>query len=863
MPRVAVAVLLVLILTGGRAQSPPAAPMAQRLEEAERLAWLKNWLRAEPIFVELEEYYRSQADERNALFATVSRMRGQLPRLSLLQASTDLAEILESSITKADDRLRLRVLVVKGDVDLDLDAGLAERDWTEALGLARKLGDKGWEHRATGELGIIAFLLGDTGGGASKVQSALKAARESGDVAAQVRYLTVFGSGLSYMRNHEGAARNFRDAIAIAEANPEMGFPFLTYSHMAAALVRSGQQVRAQELLRRIVDRAREIRSSGYEAEALLDLGRIAVKQKEPDEAAAYFSKAADLAESVDGHRLLASAEHELSKLASSEGRHPESLQHASVALEAAENSGDIYHLPAYFSQLAVSQLANGDVPAALTTYDRAADIIEAMLPNVASPTSKATLIGNLNDLIVGHVQLLAGKASDPVRAHRVLETARGRSLADALRAPRPHVSAEWATAQKRISRLQLQLLKARKPAVRRRLLDDLQSLEEQMSPAATAGHRPMMRFTRQPLSIRAVQAALAPSEAILEYVIADPESLCFVLTRDDFKIRRLGSAQKITELARAFDAAIRSGKDESEAAALYDAVLEPVGGVAKRQRLIIVPDGPLYRVPFDALVRGGRRLNDSVDVAYAPSATVLAILRSRPAGVGDIPFIGLGVGPERTGSGTGIQRGVYDAEISALPDLQAASEEATTIGRMFGRRAITLIGDDATESALKRRSAHRTRVLHFAAHAVTSTKYPDRSALILRPEKASSEDGLLQSREIAQMRLSADLVTLSACETGDGKVLGQEGIANLARPFLMAGAKSVVASLWTVDDEFTRAIMQEFYKQLTVDRHDKARALAEAKRAIRRKFAAQASTRLWAGFVLIGDDRGKLRRVQ
>ena len=122
---------------------------------------------------------------------------------------------------------------------------------------------------------------------------------------------------------------------------------------------------------------------------------------------------------------------------------------------------------------------------------------------------------------------------------------------------------------------------------------------------------------------------------------------------------------------------------------------------------------------------------------------------------------------------------------------------------------------DDATEAAFKNQSLSRFRVIHFAVHGLVSTKYPERSALVFRPDPDAHEDGFLQAREIVSLPIRAELVTLSACATGTGKINGEEGVASLVRPFLIAGAKSVVANLWNADDDFTRTLMKEFYTQL------------------------------------------------
>ena len=118
------------------------------------------------------------------------------------------------------------------------------------------------------------------------------------------------------------------------------------------------------------------------------------------------------------------------------------------------------------------------------------------------------------------------------------------------------------------------------------------------------------------------------------------------------------------------------------------------------------------------------------------------------------------------------------------------------------------------------------------------------------------AQSGSPQAREILGLRLNADLVTLSACETGSGKVQGQEGVSNLVRPFLAAGARAVVANLWSADDTFSLVLMKEFYRALAAGQ-DKATALQTAKRKIVKEFGPQATPKLWAGLELHGDGRG------
>src|SRR5438128_8960074 len=149
------------------------------------------------------------------------------------------------------------------------------------------------------------------------------------------------------------------------------------------------------------------------------------------------------------------------------------------------------------------------------------------------------------------------------------------------------------------------------------------------------------------------------------------------------------------------------------------------------------------------------------------------------------------------------------------LHDLPQTREEVEEIGKIAGPNAVLLLGKDATEAAFKNQPLDQFRVLHLAVHGFADTQYPERSALVLGADPKPGDDGLLQVREIIRLRLNAELTTLSACDSGVGKLQGQEGVSSLVEAFLVAGSRSVVASLWSADDTSTSAVMERFYQRL------------------------------------------------
>jgi CHAT domain-containing protein len=162
------------------------------------------------------------------------------------------------------------------------------------------------------------------------------------------------------------------------------------------------------------------------------------------------------------------------------------------------------------------------------------------------------------------------------------------------------------------------------------------------------------------------------------------------------------------------------------------------------------------------------------------------------------------------------------------------------------------LVGDAATETALKNDDLSRYEVLHLAAHGFADQKFPERAAIVLLSDVGAGEDGLLQPREIARLGLRARLVVLSACETAVGPTIGQEGVLNVARAFLVGGASSVMMTLWPVSDAISAALMRQFYDHL-VRGDDVSESLRASKRAVLDRFGPESMATI-AAFQIVGD---------
>ena len=349
-------------------------------------------------------------------------------------------------------------------------------------------------------------------------------------------------------------------------------------------------------------------------------------------------------------------------------------------------------------------------------------------------------------------------------------------------------------------------------------------------------------------------------STAILRYVTgrgAEPTTL-WVITWRRFDWVQLPASAQEDSLAPAIarlGALVESGEDprgvgRELGALLFDQAIYKLDPDIRR--LVVVPDGLLHRVPFDALVLpDGKRVIERFAVSYAPSATIAATWWSReptPPVEAALVLADPRFDPEiSTGDGGAEVFRDAIAGRGGLPRLRGSGREAGIVARYLAGATVRR-RDAASESWLKRERLTKFGVVHFATHALVDEGSVTTTALALAP--GDGEDGFLRAGELAGLQLSADLVVLSACRTAGGTLIRGEGVQGLSSPLLAAGARAVVATWWPIGDAATVSLAQAFYQSMA-DGRAAGDALREAKLAA---LARGASTREWAAFTLVGN---------
>lgn len=840
------------------------------LAEANHLSWLFNWPKAEPLYVRAEEMFKKNGDKRDEIYARVGEIRARSETMSYTDVSEVIGRELSDSVVKGDPRLRLWCLTQKGYTDIEISPALTEWDWTEARKIAKQLGETQWVERADGELGIVEFLQGESREGAKMVGEALVSAMASGDTGGEVRFLEMLGNGFNTVHRYPEALAFFDRATKVASETPDEGFPYMSFEGKAQALYGEKRYGEARGTLNHVLQVASRDKKLSQVSQIFIQLAEIDLENGQRQEAISLLEQAGKIGWDHAFYRMADQAFFELASLCIQNADLKCAESFARQGLEASRRLGDRFFLPRDLTVLADLKAREGRIADANKLYEQAEDVIDGMLVNVDEPYWSSSLAGAMSETYLHHFEL-AARTGTVAGALNILERVRGRTAA-ALLEDRVAFTDDQSPAvqelEAAVSNLQLRLMCSDSESERASLNAQLIEYERRLDWTVNGDDATRRDWLEKPASLESIQSGLHADEIALEYVLDEPHAFCVWVTKQDSGLIVLPAGRPtIQSLTQSFLNSVQTKKYDARAAEqLYSILVQPISQATNHKSWIIVPDGILYFLPFDTLRDpAGRYLARSRTISYVPALTVLSVLRTRKEnepsrlflGVGDVRYQDQGDVSSELPKPAGVEktllRGLSDTFSLPTYDLPQTRAEVLGVNKILGNRGVVLLGPHATDAAFKSEPLADFRIVHLAVHGFSDSRFPDRSGLVLGVDRTSDSNGLLQIPEIMRLHFSADLVTLSACDTGIGKVEGEEGITNLAEAFLVSGARAVVASLWSADDTITSDLMKRFYTHLAQG-EDKATALRDAKVDLLNKYGDQVSPYYWGAFVLIGD---------
>jgi CHAT domain-containing protein len=727
-----------------------------------------------------------------------------------------------------------------------------------ALALAETNRDSGRIAVVANLLGVIEMYRGNYSEALSFYERALALDKVSGFLWGEAEVVNNIGLLYQFQRNHPQAIAYLLRALELNRKLGDQSLEAESRNNLAQEYLQLGRRKDAErELLTGLaLSRRTQIRSQT--ADSLTGLARIHAGRGQRTKAAREIEEAIALARSVPDRRSIADSLAQLAFLRLDAGRPGEALTASKEAQEeasAAEDSDALWQ-----AQLAAGKaLRRLKQPSeAASAFDAAIATIEKQRARIAGPAESQPLY--FADKLEPYqesvaLSVAAGKTDE---ALRVVEQSKSRVLFDVLRSGRPDLDRALSPGERDRERslrnelvsLNIGIEKAPADSAARTKRDEKRRELEALQTTLYAEH-PELAFQRgeEPaLPAEAMSRLAAETRAVLlDFFVTRERTYLFILSPGarprvlSLPIRDADLARDTLEFRRQL--ASHDLAYGGAARALYRTLLAPAArDLAGATAVVVVPDGPLWDVPFGALQpRPGHFWIEETAISYAPSLGVLEETRrlERAREASPAPRGLLALGNPKT----------------AAPALPEAERQVREIGSLYGAgQSEILVGEEASEHRFKQ-EASAFQVLHLASHAVLDDVNPMYSHVLLAA--GGGDDGLLEARKLMELDLRAEMLVLSGCETARGQAPAGEGVTGMLWAAFVAGAPTTVASLWRVESASTSELMIEFHREWLASRgKDAPGARAQALRAAARKLIASgkyAHPFYWAGFILAG----------
>jgi tetratricopeptide (TPR) repeat protein len=785
------------------------------------------------------------------LTASVAAARSPLDEALVLEQQGKLKEARNQYHAAADafraagdQRNLAAALSSAGWISISLgDYQGAIHDAKEALHTRQDLHEDSGMGTDLNTIGAAYQYLGNYPAALEQYQEALKFDRKAGDAFGEIRRLNNIGNVHYFQGRYVTALESYQSALQLVDGNLSQGWNArarrLTTANIATLYQRLGLDEEALELYRQNSGRPEEMPASEYlqtvlnegvlyrhlgdpvkalevykTSQALFRKARYAdgeigalvnigiAKAMDLDDlhgALQAFSAALELSQRSSNNRKAVQANLYLGEVLRRVHRYKEACSHLQAALESAKISGLIEER--WKALYALGRIAEqtGSPQSALTDYREAISIIESVRAGLRTTSLRSDFLADKRDVYDSLIAFELRQAQPSVEEIlQWMERSRARTLQDRVAARSP-------------------------------LLEPCLHL---------------------------IQGHLRPDTVLIELWTGSEGSTAVWITPAASGMVRYGSQDDIQQATHRLFGALQTPEDDwkQPSRALGDIIL---ARIPLHRHVIVVQDGSL-NIPFEALTIPGSDglLIEHSDVSYLPSARLLATPDTQSRRwLWPWNRQLVAIGDPRVLSTDSL------AQKERWQPLPASSDEVRNIARIVPGRAEIHLGADARKTYLLDHHVEGVPLLHLSTHALVDPERPGRSRILLSSDSPRNADYLFQE-EVNDLDLKdVGLVTLSACDTARGKMVGGEGVQAFSQSFLAAGASATISSMWKAADEPTASFMKQVYYSLAQGK-PKAEALRAAKLSFLRSNSALASPRYWAAFVLTGDGWNPTARV-
>jgi len=780
----------------------------------------------------------------------------------------------------------------------------------QALLIFQAIGHRAGEAAALQNIGKIYFDWGEQQKALDYYNQALVMNQAIGNLSGQAFTLTSIGAVYTFLGQKQKALNYHEQALLIYQKVGNRRNEAYTLSNIAAVYSDLGDNQKALTYHERALPLFQAVGNRAGEALSLNGIGEFHSKLGEKQKALDYYKQALSIYQEVGDLYGEAYTLSNIGKVYSDLGEQDQALDYYTRALPLRQAVGDRSGEALTLSQLALLYRRQNNFTEALTHINTAIDLIEQLRSKIASDDLRMSYFASVQGYYQFQLNLLmqlhqqhpergydtqAFNTSERSRARVLLELLYESNL-DIRQGVSPDLLEDEDTLLQTLKNIETRriatlsrergntqeetdALKAEITALDKETDDTLAQLDllkvqlKADNPAYAALQYP------EPLTLSQVQQQVLDKDSLLlQYAIGEDRSYLWAVTPTEMTVHTLPGAAELAEAIEPFYSTLETSGNTEDAIAetaknLSDIILAPVADKLPGKRLIVVADGELHAIPFAALSEPGKAdytpLIAQHEIVNLPSASAIAISRQQVAGrtpapktlavladpvyTSDDPRLGTGSAPSEVP--IEIQRNLREFDLRSVARLPYTRQEADTLLALVPANQRTAVFDfDADYNWATQAQLNQYRYIHFATHGFANPSQPELSGILLslvNPQGSKRDNGILRLHDIFNLDLPAELVVLSACQTGLGTDTNGEGLVGLTRGLMYAGTPRVLVSLWNVNDEKTSILMSKFYRGILEGGLTPAAALRQAQIQMWQEYQ---DPNLWAAFVLQGE---------
>ncbi|MDY6786266.1 MAG: CHAT domain-containing protein [Cyanobacteriota bacterium] len=782
--------------------------------------------------------------------------------------------------------------------------------YTQVLQLYRETGDRHSQASILMSLGQIKSTWGEYQNALDDYDQALKLWREVEYRTGEAATLNNIGFVYSDLGDSNPALNYYQKALDLVENLGNPANIAATLNNIGRAHSDSGQLEKSLETYNQALALWQEAKNTNGQASTLNNIGFVYASNQQWGQAREYYDRALPLWQELGDKGGEASTLTNIGYVYANSGEGNTALEYYNRALPLRQAVGDRAKEALTRYRIAVVQRDLGKIEEAQRQIEAAIAIIEDLRTQVSRSDLRASFFASKQDYYEFYIDLLMqrhrqnGSAGYDQLALQTSERARARTLleilqeahADIRQGAEPQLLDREKQLQQQLAAMEEQRIKllsstsdsTRVKTLEREIESAIGEYREVQAKLRATSPRYAALTQPQPLNLKEIQQQVLDENTVLmEYSLGEERSYLWFATEDSLSSYELPGRAQIEEAAKDYINILnnpgqrrRERKVNEVQAVLSEMILGPARDRLAGQRLLIVGDGILQYVPFAALsVRNDTKADgkpvplivDS-EIITLPSASTLATLRQqqvqRPAHAKTLAIFADPVfnrDDDRVPKSEAfadtlpleLQKSARSSGVS-LTRLPYTREEADQIISLAPPTESTeAIGFNASRTLATSSELSQYRIIHFATHGLANSQNPELSGLVLSlfDSKGEVQNGFLRMHELFNLNLPAELVVLSACQTGLGERVRGEGVIGLTRGFMYAGTERVVVSLWNVDDRGTSELMVKFYERMLQQGMSPAAALRAAQIEMWKTEEWQ-SPYYWAGFTLQGEWR-------